>query len=211
MKTFIAFFIIFVSTTSGFSQEPTDDVKKYSFSSEIGVGFSRFEVVGAKADEYPSYSMRLAGNVSRTIFSKRLLIETGLGIFYRAKSKGYLDLERGYYYGKGQLILRLEQTAVRDHIAIELPLSIRYKISRGNSINAGMMVRFWQNERFIDLLANQTKLGFIAGIDQTVLPNLRIGIDIYLGLQDLYHGLDVGGGNIDIKTQSAYVSVSYDF
>ena len=212
MKNLLITAFIFISIYYSNGQEISNKLKKYHFSTEIGMGASRFNVIGADTEEYISSSFRIAGNISRNIYANRLFVESGIGIFYRAKSKKLLIEKNGYfyYYGKAPVILILELTGTRDHIAIELPLALKYILKTGNSINAGIMVKFWQNEKYIDMLANQTKLGFIAGVDQKLYAKLRIGLDVYLGLQNINHSLSLGATRPDIKTQSAFFSVIYD-
>jgi len=136
---------------------------------------------------------------------------SGLNIYYRAKSKSPLK-DKIYYYGKGSLLPRLDETAIERHIATEVPLSVRYLLNGGRSVSAGLIVRNWgPTDLAGDLLKSMTEFGYIVMVNQRIFTDFTVGLDFYWGLSDLYLGSVLGSGGINIKNRAVQVSLGYTF
>ncbi|MGK7391287.1 MAG: hypothetical protein ACNS60_13105 [Candidatus Cyclobacteriaceae bacterium M2_1C_046] len=206
---FIAFYIF--STCFVFSQASTEKNNRYNLSAKIGIGATKFDVSGFLTEDYPALVVRMGGSISKAIIGNSLQLESGLSIYYRAKSKSPLKNDI-YWYGKGSSLPRLHETAIQRHIAFEVPISVRYLLKGGRSVNAGFMVRKWSANDLVDLFASQTEFAYILGVNQRILTDFIIGIDVDLGITDFYHGQVIGGsGGIVIKNKSALISLAYAF
>lgn len=195
-----------------YGQTNEDKNSPYTFSGKIGIGRTKFDVKGFLTEDYPALVVRLGGGISRPIIGRRLLLVSGLNIYYRAKSKSPLKDEI-YYYGKGSLLPRLDDTASKKtHLAFEIPLSIRYLLNGGRSMSAGLIVRNWgPTDLAGDLLKSMTEFGYIVMVNQRIFTDFTVGLDFYWGLSDLYLGSVLGAGGINIKNRAVQVSLGYTF
>ena len=108
MKLFIPIPFLFLFSHFALSQSSQVKSKHYNFSSIVGISRAKFEVTGISTEEYPTLEVRLGGGISRSL-SRRVQINTGLNICFRAKRESYLI--DGNYFGKGILSLLLDETA----------------------------------------------------------------------------------------------------
>lgn len=185
MKLFVSIALLSFLCHFVYSQSTQPRNSPYNFSSIIGISRAKFEIKGISTEEYPTLEVRLGGRISRNL-SSRAQLKTGLNICFRAKRKSYLI--DGNYYGKGVPSLLLDETASkRNHVALEIPLSLNIFIN-GNrsSLNAGLMGRFWQpNDMAGDILRSRQEIGYIAGASQRISSDVTIGIDFYWGLSSV--------------------------
>ncbi|MFT4740335.1 MAG: hypothetical protein ACI9XJ_002694 [Marivirga sp.] len=107
------------------------------------------------------------------------------------------------------MLLLLERTAVNNHFAIEISVSIRCLLNQGKSISLGVMLPQWQSRKVVDLLSSQTEVVIIASINQRIFKNLVIGLEVYGGRRDLYPVLNIGGDDVIIKNQAAMITIGY--
>ncbi|ADR23371.1 hypothetical protein MATR_27790 [Marivirga tractuosa] len=213
MKSFI--FIVFYLCSVGFvySQKNSEENKSYNLSAKFGIGITKFAVVGFETEDYPAMATRLGFAISKTVIGNRILVESGLNFYYRAKSKSPL-VDEIYWYGKGALFPTLDDTATQRHFAFEVPIIIKYLLTGNKSINTGIIVRKWQpkDQDPVSLLASQTELGCVLGISQQIIKDLSIVCDIFIGFKDFYPGLVIGSsGGIMVKNRSALFSIAYSF
>jgi len=182
---------------------------QYGFSGVLGISRAKFEVTGISTEEYPTLEVRLGGGISRSL-SRRVQINTGLNICFRAKRESYLI--DGNYVGKGILSLLLDETASKkNHLALEVPLSFKILLN-GNRFNlsAGLMGRFWQpNDMTGDVLRSRQEIGCIAGASQRISSDLSIGIDFYVGLSSV--PLYLNSTPYRVSNRFAQLTLGYTF
>jgi hypothetical protein len=133
MKQIFLIAILYCSIFSAYSQTNNTDLKGFNLKIKMGAGLSRFHVSGFYTEDYLIPSFRLGGDISKNIYGDRFQIETGFNFFLRTQSKPYYLKDRNTYYGKGGMLILLEETAVENHLAIEIPLSLRHQLNYGNS------------------------------------------------------------------------------
>jgi hypothetical protein len=211
LLVFITFYLS--STSLMYSQANTDENKSYNLSAQFGMGITKFAVTGFETEDYPTMVTRLGVGVSKNIIGNRILVESGINVYFRAKSKSPL-VDEIFWYGKGALLPTLDDTATQRHFAFEIPIRIKYLLSGYRSISTGLVLRKWQpkDQDPVSLLASQTELGCILGISQQIIKDFSIGCDVFIGFKDFYPGLVIGSsGGIVIKNRSALFSVAYDF
>lgn len=183
--------------------------RHYNISGIIGIAREKFNVTGISTEEYPTLEVRLGGGISRAL-SSRVQIKTGLNICFRAKRKSYLI--NGNYYGKGVLSLLLDETASkRNHVALEIPLSVKILVNGNRSnLSAGLMGRFWQpNDMAGDILRSRQEIGYIAGASQRISSDVTIGIDFFWGLSSL--PLNLNSTLYRVRNRFAQLTFEYTF
>lgn len=197
-----------------YSQSNCGQNKIYNFSANLGVGINKFAVTGWETEDYPSMATRLGFSVSRNVIGNRVQLQSGMNLYFRAKSKSPL-VDEIYWYGKGSRLPLFDATATKRHIAFEIPIFIRYLLRDNRAVNTGLILRQYganKKDYHLDLLASQTEIGFTAGISQKVIKDISIGLDIFIGLNDFYHiGIIGRTGDVKVKSRSALFSVAYDF
>jgi hypothetical protein len=124
MRLIVLIFIFLSSAYLVFAQENSEKKNKYKFSLNYGMGLTKFHISGFDTEDYPAIITRLGVGVSRTLIG-RFQVESGINLFYRAKSKSPL-VDRIYWYGKGQILPSLHDTATQPHLTFEVPISIGY-------------------------------------------------------------------------------------
>ncbi|WP_340152358.1 hypothetical protein [uncultured Marivirga sp.] len=207
---FLGFYLS--SVCFAYSQTNTDKNKNYNLFAKFGMGITKFAVSGYETEDYPAMVNRIGFGISKTIIGNRVLIESGLNFYFRAKSKSPL-VDEIFWYGKGALLPLLDDTAIQRNLAFEVPIMIKYLLGGNRSINTGLIVRHWQpkDQDPVSLLASQTELGYTVGINQQIVKDFSIGCDVFIGFKDFYPGLVVFGssGGIEIKNRSALFSIAY--
>jgi hypothetical protein len=194
-----------------YSQSNSEQNKTYNFSANVGVGINKFAVTGFETEDYPSMATRIGFDISRNIIGNRVQLQSGINLYFRAKSKSPL-VDEIYWYGKGSRLPLFDATATKRHIAFEIPITIRYLLRGNRTMNMGLIIRQYGPKKSteINLLASQTEIGFTAGISQKVIKDFSIGLDIFIGLNDFYHiGIIGSTGDVKVKNRSALFSIAY--
>lgn len=209
---FITFYLCSICFV--YSQSKSEQNKTYNFSANVGVGINKFAVTGWETEDYPSMATRLGFGVSRNVIGNRVQLQSGLNLYFRAKSKSPL-VDEIYWYGKGSRLPLLNATATKRHLAYEIPITIRYLLRGNRALNTGLILRMYapnKTEHHLDLLASLTEVGYTVGISQKVIKDFSIGLDIFIGLNDFYHiGIIGSTGDVKVKNRSALFSIAYAF
>jgi|GEM_PF-4113244 hypothetical protein len=193
------------------AQTNSEESKTYNLSAKVGVGITKFAVTGFETDDYPAIATRLGFAISKTVIGNRILVESGLNVYFRAKSKSPL-VDEIYWYGKGSLYPLLDKTATQRHIAFEVPITVHYVLTGDRSVNLGLLYRKWQpkDHRPISFLASQNELGLTFGLSQKVIERIRLGLDFFIGFKDFDPSLTIGSStNVVIRDRSALFSIAY--
>lgn len=208
---FIAFY--FCSICFLYSQRNNENDNPYNFSASLGMGINKFAVTGFDTEDYPAMATRLGFAISKTVIGNRILVESGLNFYFRAKSKSPL-VDGIHWYGKGAPLPTLDDTATQRHFAFEVPITIKYLLSGNRSVNTGLIVRQWgpKDQDPVSHMASKTELGYTIGINQQIIKDFSFGIDIFIGFKDFYPGGVIGSsGGIKVKNRSALFSIAYAF
>lgn len=211
MKPFIFIAFYLCSACFAYSQTSTEEKKSYNLSAKFGIGITKFAVTGFETEDYPAMATRLGFAISKTVIGNRILVESGLNFYFRAKSKSPL-VDEIYWYGKGSLYPLLDKTATQRHVAFEVPISFRYILSGDKSVNLGLLYRKWQpkDHRPISFLASQNELGLTFGLSQKVIERISLGLDFFIGFKDFDPTLIIGSSkNVVIRDRSALFSIAY--
>ncbi|SMG34175.1 hypothetical protein SAMN05661096_02230 [Marivirga sericea] len=99
-----------------YSQSHSEQNKTYNFSANVGVGITKFAVTGFETEDYPAMATRIGFSVSRNVIGNRVQLQSGINLYFRAKSKSPL-VDEIYWYGKGSLFPTLDDTATQRHFA----------------------------------------------------------------------------------------------
>ena len=199
------------SASFAIAQTNSEENKSFNLSAKLGIGITKFAVTGFETEDYPAIATRLGLGISKFIIGNRVLVESGLHVYFRAKSKSPL-VDEVYWYGKGALLPTLDDTATQRHFAFEVPITIKYLLSGNRAVNTGLVVRKWQpkDQDPVSMLASQIELVYTIGINQQIIKDLNIGLDIFIGFKDFYPGLVIGSsGGIVVKNRSAVFSLAY--
>jgi hypothetical protein len=82
-------------------------------------------------------------------------------------------------------------------------------------VNAGILVRQWApNNQRVDMIDNQTEFGLLLGLNQKILTDFIIGLELYSGFSNFYHGQllsSSSNGGVTVKDRSALLSLTYAF
>ncbi|MGJ3234860.1 hypothetical protein [Marivirga sp.] len=208
---FITFYLY--STCFIYSQIESEQNKTYNLSAIVGAGINKFAVTGFETEDYPSMVTRLGFCVSRNVISNRFQLQSGINLFFRAKSQSPM-VDDIYWYGKGSWLPFLDETATTRHLAFEFPITLRYLLRGDRSVSTGLLLRRYGPDKphSRNLLASDTEIGLTIGIAQKVISNFSIGLDVFVGLNDFYHiGIIGTTGDVKVKSRSAFFSVAYDF
>lgn len=212
MRPILLIIISLFSASLVFAQENSEKKCKYKFSLNYGMGLTKFHITGFDTEDYPAIITRLGVGVSRTLIG-RFQLESGIHLFFRAKSKSPL-VDRIYWYGKGQMLPSVHDTATQPHFAFDIPISIRYFFNDNCSLATGLLMRKWgpKNEDPVSHFATKAELGYTLGLRQKVIQRFSVGLDIFIGFRDFYPGRVIGSsGGIVVKNRSALLSLSYAF
>ncbi|WP_296619057.1 hypothetical protein [Marivirga sp.] len=120
---FISFYLC--SACFAYSQTNSEENKSYNLSAKLGIGITKFAVTGFETEDYPAMATRLGFAISKAVIGNRILVESGLNVYFRAKSKSPM-VDEIYWYGKGAPLPLLDETATERHVAIEMPITVRY-------------------------------------------------------------------------------------
>ncbi|WKK83032.2 hypothetical protein [Marivirga arenosa] len=211
MKTTLAFILFLCSPIITNAQLEPEPVKPVQFAAKIGIGLTAFHVTGYHTENYPATAIRLGGMITKPVINDRFKIGLGYNIFYRDKSESPLD--GIYYYGRGNPLHRLDDTAIQRHLAFEFPITFHYSLSYSQSVSAGFMLRQWAPSKKVDLLSSQTEYGIVIGFKQNLVMGMSVGIDLHTGF-DFYDALLVTprrNGRIGINNHSILLTAGYDF
>jgi len=211
MKPLLFFAIYIWSAGFVYSQKNSEENKTYNLSAKFGIGITKFAVTGFETEDYPAMATRLGFAISKAVIGNRVLVESGLNAYLRAKSKSPL-VEEIYWYGKGSRLPLFDATATERHVAFEIPFTLKYLMRGDKSLNTGLILRQYGSKKpkEVNLLASQTELGFTIGIAQKVINDFSIGLDIFIGLNDFYHiGIIGSTGDVKVKSRSALFSIAY--
>ncbi|MGM0581322.1 MAG: hypothetical protein ACQETL_11620 [Bacteroidota bacterium] len=213
MKPIVIIFFYLCSASLLFAQTKSEQNKTYNFSASLGMGINKFAVTGFETEDYPSMVTRLGIGVSRNVISNRVQLQSGINLYFRAKSKSPM-VDDIYWYGKGSWLPFLDETATTRHLAFEIPITIRYLLRGDRSVSTGLLLRRYGPDKphSRNLLASDTEIGLTIGIAQKVISNFSIGIDVFVGLNDFYHiGIIGTTGDVKVKSRSALFSIAYAF
>lgn len=204
--------IVFYLLSASFVHAQKNKEKKnsYNFSVNFGMGLTKFDISGFDTEDYPAMASRLGVGISKTVIG-RFQVESGINLYFRAKSKSPLKDEI-YWYGKGSILPTIHDTATQPHFAFEVPISLGYILKGNRSVSTGLLLRKWgpKDETPVSHFATKAELGYTLGLNQKVLQQFTIGLDIFIGFKDFYPGNVIGSsGDIVVKNRSALLSLSY--
>jgi len=210
MRIIILISIYISSVQFACAQEKKETTSDYNFSINYGIGLTIFDISGFETDSYPALLTRIGVGVSRNV-TQRIMIESGIRLNFRAKSKSPLK-DGIFWHGNGLLLLTLDETATQRHFALEFPIYVHYILDANRSINTGIIIRRWgpKDQTPVSYFASQTEIGCALGLTQRIFNRFSIGLDLFIGLKDFYPGGVVGNaGDISVKNRSAMFSLSY--
>jgi hypothetical protein len=212
MKNILSLIFLF-SLLNGYAQTKEKFLNQCDLRVKAGVGLARFQITNYYTENYLTSSFRTGVDITKNVFKDKFQVESGFNFYLRTKTTPFLidhGPGRNYYYGKGGLLHLLEETAIQHHFALEIPLSLRYFLNHGKSVSLGLILREWLPKKNVDLLSSQTELALTGSIYQKLLWNLSLGLELHMGLKDLYPILNVGSGDIIVRSQAATIILAYD-
>lgn len=159
--------------------------KKFKINGIAGLGRSRFIITpDMNTENYPALELKIGGLIDRDL-TQKLNIKSGLLIGLRKKTKSYLV--NGNYYGKGILLLAVDNTSSKmNHVSIECPVYLNYNFQGQTKFAVGLLGRFWQPTHLAgDLLKSQNEIGLLLGISRKISTNSQIVFQYYSGFSKL--------------------------
>ena len=161
---------------------------KYQLSVAFAIARSTFEVQDIASPKYPSLELRSGLSISRSI-GNRFELKAGYYAGMKIKRDSYFYGPDNQFTHEPGAIPGLDEAASdRNHWVSDIPLQVLFKPLRSRiTWMAGLNARFWApGNNQVDVLTGLHEFGVLSGVRYQVATRIKLGIDYYHGLSDIY-------------------------
>jgi hypothetical protein len=196
-----------------------NDKKSLKYNIILGIARSTFEVHQVpESPKYPSLELRLGVGLIKPL-GNIFEIKTGLYFGLKVKRESYFYGPTNQFTKERYVIPSLDETAsARNHLVTDIPLMLQVNIPKSRlSLRTGLNARLWQphNDADGDDLASRDEFGIISGLTHKFSSKINLGIDLYLGLTNIYFGGLVNSSpnptQLKVTNQYAQFTMEYSF
>jgi len=161
---------------------------KYQLSVAFAIARSTFEVQDIASPKYPSLELRCGLGISRSI-GNRFELKAGYYAGMKIKRDSYFYGPNHQFTHEPGAIPGLDEAASdRNHWVSDIPVQVLFKPLRSRiTLMAGLNARFWApGNNQVDVLTGLHEFGVLSGVWYQVATRIKLGIDYYHGLSDIY-------------------------
>lgn len=205
------------------AQSISKKLQKLNLETSVAMGVSRFHSYQFPAmPDYTTAELQVLIIGGRQI-NNNWMVSSGIGISYKFNRQSYFWNE----YPNDTIVQRVtderfalprmdETVSEGGRMSLDIPLYFTYK-RRNSKIRFGPIVRFWGTNRKnnIDLLANQTLLGFQAEVIKKISNRNEIGLRVHHDIFSVFSIsiYDINGKFLDLDTyyQILQIRVAHKF
>lgn len=189
---------------------------KFRYLVVLGVARSTFEVRDVPSSpKYPSLELRLGVGLVKPL-GKFCELKSGLYFGVKVKRESYYFGPTKNFTYEPSVIPRLDEAASnRNHFVLDIPLILQFNISHNKvGIRTGLNARLWKpHNDDVDVLAALHEIGILSGITHRITQRINIGLDLYLGLSNIYHGgiISNSGYPVSLKVTNQFAQLTVEY